>query len=232
LDTQISKCIVLQPQDAHKTFWEWLCEIAWMNQKTANLFLKYAVTMQQELEMGDLNWRSWEPYLHVPLDMWVLRLMSSEYLGLCNDQYEVDFTRDGNYMSPTYKKITYVRLQNDIAEVAKSAGKPAIMVDILWFVGNKYCGYYNIFCNICWLKDECHKYIRFDYDAQQPLMRADIEKERKQEEKKKRTAFSTLSKVLPLYLAENLDKTEDDFSCFIFTPEGEAWLRSHNITIQ
>lgn len=168
----ISKYNYMNPLDAHHDYLNWLTHcIGGMGQKTANLFIKYMVMFNDELGLGLSAWRSWKPYLHVPLDLWVLRLLGKDYLDTCNESYERDFrkhsekTGKDEYQSLGFGK-KYSTLQEDLARVAALTKHATITLDWLWFVGNKYCSYHPLLCDICWLRGEnCRKKRDVDLDS-------------------------------------------------------------------
>lgn len=174
--TQIdmSKYNDMNPLDAHRDYLHWLTHyIGGMGQKTANLFIKYMVMFNDELGLGSLPWRSWKPHLDVPLDLWVLRLLSKDYLDTCNESYERDFrqhsdkTGKDEYQSPSFGK-KYSALQEDLARVVTLTKHATITLDSLWFVGNKYCSYHPLLCDICWLREDCRKRQDVDLDSVTP----------------------------------------------------------------
>jgi len=166
LDKKVSECRNLNPAKGHKSFWEFLCDIEGMNQKTANLFLKYVVIFQRDFNLESF-WSLWIDELHVPLDIWVLRLLGTNYLKIGNSAYEHDFFKEdkrksaekgktvGDYPSPTFRQKRYKDLQEDLKKCAQLANKPAIVLDSLWFVGSKWCNPRPLLCDICWLKNVC-----------------------------------------------------------------------------
>jgi len=154
-------CADGDPGVQHERFLSRLCEVSGMKQKTANLFIKYLATFQDELGLELLDWRSWEPYLHVPLDLWVLRLLGKSRLAVCGDEFEERFAgknNDNSYVAPgNPHSAEYRDLQRDLALVASSVRQPAIVFDSLWFIGSKYCALRPLLCEVCWVKGYCQR---------------------------------------------------------------------------
>jgi hypothetical protein len=156
IDRKIEECKTVGPQQAHEKFLQWLCDIDWMEQKTANLFLKWLAMFQKDLKLNLLDWQSWRPYLHVPLDTWVVRLIGKDYLDVCTEAYEQDFFREGKHRIPSSKATRYEDLQNELAQILSLIKEPRIVLDTLWFVGKMYCDYRPFLCGTCWLlTEEC-----------------------------------------------------------------------------
>lgn len=218
-------CRVLPAETAHQHFLGFLCDIQGMDQKTANLFLKYSVMFQSELDLGSiLDWSTWKPFLHVPLDMWVLRLMGKDYLGVCQDSFENDFRDRGKskYVSPSFKSPTYTAIQADIRTVASSVGQAPIILDMLWFVGHNYCYYHPLMCDICWLSKHCVNVASgFDLTKAATARKSANMKRRKTGEKGARKAITELFLI---WQESNPGTTRSDFYSFTMTPEGEKWL--------
>ena len=207
----------MEPRDAHQYLFACLCDIKGMDQKTANLFLKYVVMFQDEFDLGQIEWHSWEPYLHVPLDLWVLRLMGTDYLSVCESNFEDDFRYRSDYASPSFKAEKYSQLQDDIREVASSVSQPAIILDSLWFVGSKYCGYHPLLCDICWLGQYCVKHEVVDWSKVPAMLKSSELEERKQ-------IIKSIREILRIWKSENPGKTDSDFYQFLERPEGQEWL--------
>ena len=207
----------MEPNEAHQYLLSRLCDIKGMDQKTANLFLKYAVMFQNELNLVQIDWIPWRPYLHVPLDLWVLRLIGKHYLHVCGDEFESDFQYKGDYTGPGVKTEKYVHLQEDIKEVATSVNLPAITLDSLWFVGSKFCNYHPLLCDVCWLAQFCMKRGIVTWDAV-PVTLKSVESE-----KRKETAKFARG-IIRIWKSEHPGKTSDDFFEFVKTPSGKGWL--------
>jgi len=213
----ISKLAPMQPRDAHQHLLGLLCDIKGMDQKTANLFLKLAVISHADLNLGGIDWRSWEPYLHVPLDLWVLRLIGKDYLRACGDNFEADFQYKGKYSSPSLKTDKYTQLQDDIKEVAASVDLFPILLDSLWFVGSHYCSYHPLLCDICWLGEYCAKYQTVDWNKVPTTLKS----AQRQTYKQNLKAFREIKHIWKI---ENPGKTDGDFYEFMDKPEGRQWL--------
>lgn len=66
----------MAPEQAHSQFLAFLCTtIPYMEQKTTNLFLKWVWMFNDVLMLDMAEVVSWGPYLHVPLDRWILRML-------------------------------------------------------------------------------------------------------------------------------------------------------------
>lgn len=184
------KINIIKPFDAaqaHKKFLEWLCDIPHMEQKTANLFIKWVVTFESEFNLDLSDCRSWKPLLHIPLDRWVIRLMGKKYLDFCTDDFEKDFLNvDGNpkSLNLALKKKEYIELQHELGQVSSAHNKPRIVLDTLWFVGYIFCKYRPFLCNSCWVSKECSNSSPIPDLGNMPLIKTKSE----QKEKKRVTA--------------------------------------------
>lgn len=207
----------LEPPKAHKLFFTSLCDIYGMEQKTANLFIKYLVMFQHDFNLNLYDWELMEPYLDVPLDIWVLRLIGKRYLNVCTDQYEEDFYKKTAYISPGFKSVEYITLQNEIKEITSCVGKSAITADALWFVGNKYCSYRPLLCKICWLKEFCNSSTDVDWNKVTSILKS-------KEREKERQANEFMKEICNKWVSENPGKTQWDFMKYIQTPRGRQWL--------
>lgn len=213
----INRLVVMEPRDAHQHLLNCLCDIKGMDQKTANLFLKSIVMFHNEFNLGPIDWHSWEPYLHIPLDLWVLRLMGKNYLSVCGSNFESDFQYKSDYTSPSLKTDKYRQLQDDIKQVANSINLPAIVLDSVWFVGSKYCSYHPLLCDICWLGQYCVKYEIVDWNkVPATLKSAELEK------RKQNAEFAR--EIIRIWKSENPGKTDNDFFQFVKEPKGQKWL--------
>ncbi len=219
----------MEPQNAHGSFLEWLCsDISGMGQKTANLFLKYVVIFHNELEIGLLAWKSWEPYLHVPLDMWVMRLMGRDYLGVCGENYEQDFQKYNkkkkkyDYPSPSFGKPEYRKFQKDLANVATLAKQAPIILDGLWFVGNKYCSYHPLLCDICWLREMCNRATRMRLPT--VPTKQERQEERRKIRRERNRVFTKILKEFKEWQMANPGTTDDDLHKFLEWEKGHEEL--------
>ena len=207
----------LEPGRAHQYFREWLCDIKGMSQKTANLFLKFLVLLNDEIRVNGIDFSGWEPFLHVPLDRWVLRLLSGNYLNVCGNDFEVDFPKNGG----SIKERCYKLLQEDLRQVATLSGKEPIILDMLWFIGSKYCRFESPFCDICWLNGQCMSYKHVDWSEYPSIRTSDERLTARENEKAIRKAVRELK---ALFLTENPGRSTSDFFSYIQTPEGKDWL--------
>lgn len=212
----------MDTKDAYQEFCRTLCDIKGMDQKTANLFLKYLVMFQAQFSLSLYDWKSWEYYLDVPLDMWVLRLLGVNYLNVCNDEYEKDFKYRDEYTSPGYRSQKYSDLQADIKELSSQLNRPAIMLDGLWFIGSKYCTYRPLLCGICWLTNYCvsNKTIPWPTET---IASKTLEKEQRKQYNKQILAFH--KQIQSVWLTENPGKSKIDFLTFMKTSEFTHWLK-------
>lgn len=146
----------LDAEKAHLSFLRWLCsgKIPRTNQKTANLFLKWVIMFNDAFDFSAIRDWSWKPYLHVPLDIWVTRLLGKEYLDIGTEDYNHDFspTNIPNFTSQFNK---YSQLQTELRELTSKVNQPPIVFDELWLIGHLYCTYKNILCDRCWVSQYC-----------------------------------------------------------------------------
>lgn len=211
----------LAPHQSHQDFLAHLCDIKGMDQKTANLFLKYVSMFQQGFGLGLIDWKSWIPYLHLPLDLWVLRLLGKDYLNICGDQFEKDFKVNDDYASPGFKTNKYRQLQQELSVEMSTTGQSPIVLDILWFVGNKYCGYHPLMCNLCWLAGECVKFESLDWNSLSTQSKTEQHLEHLKFEKKMRRLLREMKEQ---WLGENPGNNPSDFGHFMQQPEGQKWI--------
>ena len=183
LDENLAKCHGLQPEVAHNSFLAWLCSIDWVEQKTANLFLKWLAMFQADFDIGLLDWQSWECYLHVPLDRWVLKLLSRGHLAVCTEDYERDLRGGRAAQNLGFGKPGYEGLQKDLAILAPSVQKAPITLDVLWFVGSMYCAYWPLLCRNCWIGEKCAGNSEVQLGIEPAPARKQLREARKQAEK-------------------------------------------------
>lgn len=196
IDQRVKECEGVGPQKAHQIFLEWLCcDIEGMDQKTANLFLKWLAMFHNDFEIGLLDWQSWKPHLHVPLDRWVVRLIGKDYLDVCTTAYEHDFPQDK--VIPGFKKTEYIQLQEEIGEVALLAQEPRIAMDVLWFIGNMYCTYHPLLCRACWIGGHCRHCASLNLQRLPTKPKPEIEKERRKERQEKHQQWKQYMKEHP-----------------------------------
>ncbi len=216
----------MEAREAHREFLKTMCDIKGMDQKTANLFLKYLVTFQAEFKLALYNWKSWEHYLDVPIDLWVLRLLGNKYLNICNEEYEKAFyhkvkREDKNedkyeYSSPNYLSPEYIDLQTDIKNVFSQVTHPAITLDGLWFVGSKFCLYKPLLCNSCWLKNYCIADQKVRWPEEKHIKSKTESKEiRKETLKENAKIMKAFSKIQISWKAANPGKSDDEFLRFL-----------------
>ncbi len=134
-----------------------LCEINGVQQKTANLFLKWVIMFSDKFNLGIKNSEEWLPLLDVPLDRWVIRLLGHGFLDIGTEEFNNHFFNNSHQPKPPgYSRGgKYNRLQSEIKAVAESVNIPAIILDGLWMVGNLFCNYKSCLCDYCWLREEC-----------------------------------------------------------------------------
>lgn len=206
-------------KDAHQEFLQELCDIKGMEQKTANLFLKYLVMFQNQFNLGHYNWVAWEPYLDIPLDIWVLRLLGNNYLDICSGKYESDFKHKDDYTSPSYSSQPYVDFQAEIKSISSQVNQPAITLDGLWFVGSKFCAMKPLLCDVCWLKTYCIADKTITWPGTPPLTKRQLKQYNK--------LLRTIVKLEPIWLAENPGKKKEDYMQFIISNVGLHWVINH-----
>ena len=230
LQDKINECSQMQPELAHNYFLHFLCDdIPGMDQKTANLYLKYLAMFQVEFNLNMLNWTSWEQFLHVPLDIWVLRLMSTKYLNICNQLYENDFKQTktnkktgrkvDDYPSPLFHSDRYVDLQNDLSEFADTQNENAIILDTLWFIGSKYCAHHPLLSERCWVREYCSNNTSINWNKVDMKTKPQIKNDRK-EYNRNVTKFSR--EVANRF--KNEFPNQGSVTDFIQTKQGQAWF--------
>ena len=150
---KVDALIPTNPEDAHRTLFEWVASLPNIDQKIAAMFIKFVVVY-----LG--HWREMLPYLYVPVDVVVLKILKKKlrvYLGpwtqapaVTNPQGKL-YLRGGR-MSAQYSD--FMNFQNQVGEIAARADAPRILVDELWFIGHIFCKPFPI-CDRCWLRDIC-----------------------------------------------------------------------------
>jgi hypothetical protein len=200
IDQKVRECTGINSQKAHSVFLEWLCDIEGMDQKTANLFLKWLTMFHNDFELGLLDWQSWKPYLHVPLDRWLVRLIGEKYLNVCTENYDKDFLQAKTI--PGVRKNEYKRLQEEFAEAALLVQESAIAMDVLWFVGVMYCSYHPLFCHLCWVGEECGNNYEIPDLQRVPTKSKSERREERREEGRQRNA------LMKEYMKEHPDEVE------------------------
>lgn len=224
----------MPPAEGHKRFLEFLCtSVPHMEQKTANLFIKYVWMFNDALGLEMPQVVSWGPYLHVPLDRWVLRLLGKRMLQICSESYEIDFWRSRvnkktgklqeDYEVPVFGQDKYQLLQEELRQVATLAGKPAITLDGLWYVGSKYCAYMPLMCEVCCLREFCGM-----GKERVPWGYGDVETKVGRRERKKSEEAVIKALVEAMYCTyrrDNPDASKGDFSAFAVTEQGSEWQR-------
>jgi hypothetical protein len=202
IEQNIKECMsIISSEEAHLKFLKWLCGIPGMDQKTANLFLKWVVMLQTDFQLSLINWQSWRFNLHVPLDRWVIRLMSNKYLNLCSESYEQDFLKDDektNGVNLALKKEGYILLQKELGEAILQSDKPRIVLDNLWFVGAFFCNFHPIVCDSCWINKECSNYEHIpDWGNIVTKTKDELKNERKKHSRALKMAEEELKKTYP-----------------------------------
>ena len=146
----------LDGEQAHQKFLKWLCgeDVSGTNQKTANLFLKWLVMFNSTFGLDIIDWSILHPYLHVPLDIWVTRLLGKEYLNIGTEDYDKDFLKS-TIPDLTYGIRKYIELQYELSAITSKVNQPRIILDELWLVGRLFCNYRNILCDRCWIARQC-----------------------------------------------------------------------------
>jgi hypothetical protein len=207
IENEIKQIMGWETEKAHRHFLEWLCSIPGVEQKTANLFLKWLVMFNSDFEFNSINWSTWKPYLHVPLDRWVIRLMHKGYLDFCTQQYEQDFIAhegEPNPVNLSISKEVYWKLQDELQKALLPSKQYSIVLDNLWFVGFLFCSVRPLFYEVCWLKEECAYGQRnsLDLDKMPPgKSKAELRKE-KDEEKHREKA------LIKEWINQNPEKAE------------------------
>jgi len=210
IEQKIKECRGIEPQEAHEVFLKWLCNIPGMDQKTANLLLKWIVMFDTDFEFGLLDWQTWRPHLHVPLDRWVVRLMGKRHLGACTDDYERIFLETSvnpKYINLSFEKKEYHQLQKELTEVALLSQEPKIVLDVLWFVGHLFCDYHPILCDNCWIRKTCLNYKPPpDWGSIPSKSKSELRRERQEEQRRINQLIRTYMKGHPERVEEIKEK--------------------------
>lgn len=138
-------------ETAHTKLFESMCEnIKNVNQKIANLYLKLVVMY---LDV----WKELLPFLHVPLDTWVIQMIT-KHLEIGKIPFRGDNTGLGNFYTKkgekTKKYNEYLDFQNELKQVAKQINEDRIIFDGLWFIGYAFHRKYPV-CRNCWVNNIC-----------------------------------------------------------------------------
>lgn len=150
---QVNLQINENPEQAHRILFKAVVMLPNIDQKIAAMFIKFLVVY---LDV----WPSMLPFLFVPLDRVVLKILGEKlqvYIGGWNNSPSIKnpsgrlYVR-GNQMSAQYARFT--EFQNEIGEIAQQANVPRILADELWFVGYIFCKEYPL-CQRCWMREIC-----------------------------------------------------------------------------
>lgn len=150
---QVEATIANDPEKAHRMLFEWAAMLPNIDQKIAAMFIKFLSVY--------LNfWTSMIPFLYVPIDRVVLKILGEKlqvYTGPWDQSPSIKNPQGrlyvrGNRMSAQYAR--FVAFQNELGQIAATAGVTRILVDELWFIGYIYCKEYPL-CTQCWVKDVC-----------------------------------------------------------------------------
>jgi len=150
---QVDEQIQNSPETAHRLLFESIVMLPNIDQKIAAMFIKFLVVY---LDV----WPSMLPYLYVPIDRVVLKILGERlqvYVGPWNQSPSVKnpsgnlYVR-GNRMSAQYSR--FIAFQNEVGQIAQQANVHRILVDELWFIGNIFCKEYPL-CHRCWVREVC-----------------------------------------------------------------------------
>jgi hypothetical protein len=150
---QVNAEIENNPEQAHRLLFESIVMLPNIDQKIAAMFIKFLVVYLNE-------WPSMLPYLYVPIDRVVLKILGEKlqvYIGPWNQSPSVKnpsgrlYVR-GNRMSAQYTR--FITFQNELGQIAQNAGVDRILADELWFIGYIFCKEYPL-CNRCWVRGVC-----------------------------------------------------------------------------
>lgn len=142
------------PELAYKHLFEELVQIPNINQKIAGMFCKFLVVYKG-------YWPTMLPYLYVPLDRVVLKMLGETlaiYEGLKTQSASIIsgngniYLNDGETACASYR--AFIDLQSSLLEVSNVARTPRILNDELWFIGTAFCKEYPL-CKQCWLNKVC-----------------------------------------------------------------------------
>jgi len=122
--------------------------------------------------------------------------------------------------APGIGKTEYDLLQCDIAEVADSVNHPAIVLDSLWYVGNRYCRYRPLLCDKCWFgKEYCSNHSKFVWGSTS----GKTTEERKKERQEEKEILDEISEVRQSWWLNNPEKPLSDF---FDSDEFKEWYNS------
>jgi len=224
----------MAPEQAHSQFLAFLCTtISHMEQKTANLFLKWVWIFNDALMLDMAEVVSWGPYLHVPLDRWILRMLGRRTLRIGTDSYESDFWTsrmnkktgklDEGYEIPVLGQERYALLQQELKESAVESGHLAITLDSLWYVGSKCCSYTPSLCGVFWLREMCmNGGVGPDWNTEQ----IPTKQEMKDTKRLSRERIKAAIKAMEFTYRRDYPDASQDFYAFSKTEVGKDWCRS------
>lgn len=142
------------PELSYKRLFEELVLIPNINQKIAGMFCKFLVVYKG-------YWPSMLPYLYVPLDRVVLKMLGETleiYEGLWTQAPSIIaangnlYIHDGRDPCANYRAFT--DFQSNLLEVSAVAHTTRILNDELWFIGTAFCKEFPL-CQQCWLNKIC-----------------------------------------------------------------------------
>ena len=150
---QVNALINVDPEEAHRVLFESIVTLPNIDQKIAAMFIKFLVVY---LDV----WPAMLPYLYVPVDRVVLKILGEKlqvYVGDWKYSPSVKNPSGKLYVRGNNKSAQYARFiafQTELAEIAGQAHVHRILVDEAWFIGHIFCNEYPL-CHRCWAEEFC-----------------------------------------------------------------------------
>lgn len=153
ISEKVNIAIATNPEEAHRILFESLVMLPEINQKIAAMFIKFLVVYLGE-------WTSMMPFLLVPIDRVVLKILGEKL-----KVYKGDWEQSPSVMNPSGKLYVrsnrmsahysrFIAFQNEVGEIARRANVARVFVDELWFIGYVFCKEYPL-CGQCWVREVC-----------------------------------------------------------------------------
>lgn len=150
---RVNLAIERNPEEGHRILFESMAMLPNIDQKIASMFIKFLVVY---LDV----WPRMEPFLFVPLDRVVLKILREKLCVYSGPWEQSPSIKNGSgrlYLRGNRANAQYQRFltfQTDFRRVANRAGVNAIIADELWLVGYVFCKEFPL-CDRCWIREIC-----------------------------------------------------------------------------
>lgn len=138
---------------AYQEIFERLCRIPQTDQKISAMYMKFVVCV-----FG--IWPGFKPYLFVPLDVVVLKLLrrnlkwDDRLPGSAPTVKNGQRKLRGKDQLPLINYRRFLDIQDRLSVASDEAGTDRIFIDELWTIGQLFCLEYPL-CQSCWIREAC-----------------------------------------------------------------------------